>query len=162
MLPLVRQGGIFLAAAVTLLMLAGCSGKDVEPVPSPQTASPESVAAALARGQESRDTPPDVDLDAIEPRSVRLIATVGPASWYVGRSTEGDEICALGVYHVAGGSVSDSRCVPNDAFDAGGITTFIGTADDQSHVWLVPSTTTPPAGSDGWVAIGPSVLVPGT
>ena len=115
---------------------------------------------ALARGQTAQDLPKGLNVTPLAPESVRLIAAIPPATWYVGQSSDGTQTCALGVYGVGDGSVSTSQCTPDETFLAQGLQTFIGTANDQSHVWLVPDSSKPPVGAAAWRAIGPSVLVP--
>ena len=145
-----------LAALTTTV---GCAVTGPSTGPSPTASSVESVEQALARVQEPTDTPTRVPTNPADPRTLRRLAVVEPATWYIGRTLDGSQYCALGVWATGGGSlVSTARCVGQAEFTSASIQTSIGESDRQSRVWIAPDARA--VRRPGWTVLGPSLLIP--
>ena len=153
-----RRGGAGLCLALLAALLTGCAPTGARREPAPTPSSTESVAQALGREQVPTDTPDRAPAGMLDPRTLRRLAVIAPATWYVGRGRNGTDYCALGVWTNPGGSVSGARCVSETEFTSTGIDTLVGEADRQSRVLIVPDAGAAPR--VGWTPVGPSLLVP--
>lgn len=148
---------IGMSALCLAIFLTGCTAS--RPTPAPTLSSHESIADAFGRPQAVADIPKDVPTGSIDLHTLRLLAVIDPATWYVAQTQDGTGFCALAVWKANPGVTSGFKCISTTTFESSGLQMFLGDTERQSRIWIVTDTSSFPPHA-GWSVLGPSVLIP--